>query len=72
MVTFKLGSHIIRGQAVQMVEVWRDGTFVATIYPHEAGLHVVSKYIQWPITHIEMKALPPSVIIRLKPEVNHG
>ena len=63
MVTFKLGSHMIRGQMVQMVEVWRDGIFVAAIYPHEAGLHVVSKYLGdvTPFTNF-----PPSVLIRLK------
>jgi len=29
----------------QMVEFWRDGVFVAGIYPHEDGIRIVSKYI---------------------------
>lgn len=28
-----------------MVEVWRDGVFVAGIYPHEDGIRIVSKYM---------------------------
>jgi len=29
----------------QMVEYWRDGKFVAAIYPHQDGIRVVSKYM---------------------------
>lgn len=62
-ITFRLGSHTIRGQAVQMVEVWRDSIFVAAIYPHNAGLHVVTKYLE---DVAQFKGYPPSVLIKLK------
>jgi len=28
-----------------MVECWRDGVFVAAIYPHQDGIRIVSKYM---------------------------
>ena len=28
-----------------MVEVWRDGEFIAGIYVHEDGMLIVSKYL---------------------------
>jgi hypothetical protein len=28
-----------------MVECWRDGVFVAGIYPHKDGIRVISKYM---------------------------
>jgi hypothetical protein len=30
----------------QMVECWRDGEFVAAIYPHQDGIVIVSKYLE--------------------------
>ena len=29
----------------QMIECWRDGVFVAAVYPHEDGIRVISKYM---------------------------
>jgi len=29
----------------QMVECWRDGRFVAGIYPHQEGIRIISKYL---------------------------
>ena len=29
----------------QAVECWRDGKFVAGIYPHQDGIRIVSKYM---------------------------
>ncbi len=29
----------------EMIEYWRDGKFVAGIYPHQDGIRVVSKYM---------------------------
>ena len=29
----------------EVVECWKDGVFVAAIYPHEDGIRVVSKYM---------------------------
>jgi len=44
-----------------MVEVWQDGVFIASIYPHEDGLRIVSKYLDG-VEHDA--AFPPSVVIR--------
>ena len=41
MIEFKLGEHTIsRGNA--MLEIWRDGVFVAGIFPREDRLKIVS------------------------------
>ena len=46
----------------QMVEFWRDGVFVAGIYPHEDGLRIVSKYMDG-VEH--EPGYPPSVVMHL-------
>ena len=53
----------------QAVECWRDGKFVAGIYPHQDGIRIVSKFI----TDIIKEAEPadaggqwlPSAIVKL-------
>ena len=41
---FKVQPHgILSGK--QMVEYWRDGKFVAGIYPHQDGIRIVSKFM---------------------------
>jgi len=43
MTSLKMAAHTSSGR--QMVEVFdANGVFVAAIYPHEAGIHIVSKY----------------------------
>ncbi len=42
MIKFRLSTHSISDEP--MVEVWRDDTFVASIYGHEKGVRLVSKY----------------------------
>jgi len=37
------GHGILPGN--QMVECWRDGKFVASIYPHQDGIRIVSRYV---------------------------
>lgn len=41
---FKISPHGILGGKT-MVEYWRDGKFIAGIYPHQDGIRVVSKYM---------------------------
>ncbi|MBA7680485.1 hypothetical protein ES703_88802 [subsurface metagenome] len=36
-----------------MVEYWRDGKFVAAIYPHQDGIRIVSKYMTGVIEETE-------------------
>ncbi len=46
----------------QMVEFWRDGVFVAGIYPHEDSIQIVSKYIDG----VKQKlGHPPVVVVHL-------
>ena len=47
----------------QMVEYWRDGKFVAGIYPHEDGIRVVSKYMEGVA---EDATFPQAAIIKLE------
>jgi len=48
----------------QMAEFWRDGVFVAGIYPHEDGLRIVSKYMDGVEVERE-QGYPPGVVVRL-------
>lgn len=41
---FKVVTHSILPGS-QIVECWRDGVFVAAVYPHEDGIRVISKYM---------------------------
>lgn len=43
-----------------MVEYWRDGKFVAGIYPHQDGIRVVSKYMVGPKPE---GGWPPAIVI---------
>ena len=61
MIEFKLSTHSITGKP--MVEVWRDDTFVASIYEHEEGIQLVSKYFDG-VEH--NPDYPPSVVIKLE------
>ena len=45
----------------QMVEFWRDGQFVAGIYPHEDGIRIVSKYLDGVEHEVGM---PSSIVIK--------
>ena len=43
-IELRVASHeILPGN--QMVECWRDGKFVAAVYPHQDGIRIVSKYM---------------------------
>jgi len=41
---FRLVPHLAL-PGIQVVEVWREGKFVACIYPHQDGIRVVSKFM---------------------------
>ncbi|GAI36491.1 unnamed protein product [marine sediment metagenome] len=46
----------------QMVEVWRDGVFMAGIYPQEDGLRIESKYMDGVK---QETGYPPAVVVCL-------
>ena len=46
----------------QMVEIWRDGVFVAWIYPSSCGIRIVSGYMDG-VEHEQ--GYPPTVVIHL-------
>ena len=48
----------------QMVECWRDGEFVAGIYPHEDGIRIVSKHMTG-VSGEGVNIWPPAAIIKL-------
>jgi len=56
----------------QVIECWRDGVFVAAIYPHEDGIRVVSKYLDNVVKEEEPRYTAgqwaPSVIVKLGKE----
>ena len=56
---FRLATHSQTGK--HMVKVWKDGLFIASIYGHDDGLRVVSKYLDG----VEHEAgNPPAMVIR--------
>jgi len=64
MIKFRLSTHDITGEP--MVEVWRDDTFVASIYGHEEGVRLVSKYFDG--VAYDPGSPPPAVVIKLADE----
>ena len=40
---FRIDTHQVTGEP--MIEVWRDGVFIAGIYSHPDGIKIVSKYL---------------------------
>ena len=60
MVKFRLSTHTATDQP--MVEVWRDDTFVASIYVHEEGVRLVSKYFDGVVYD---RGYPSAVVIKL-------
>ena len=60
-IEFRVKPHgILPGN--QMVELFRDGVFVAGIYPHEDGIRIVSKYMDG-VKH--EPGSPPAVVLQL-------
>lgn len=60
MINFRVVKHSLMG--APMVEVWRDGEFVAAIYGHDKGVRVMSKYFDG-VCYDD--AMPMSVIVNL-------
>ena len=56
---FRISTHTVTGKP--MVEVWQDGEFIASIYGHEDGMRIVSKYLDG-VKH--EAATPPSIVIK--------
>jgi len=56
---FRKAIHTGTGQI--MVEVWRDGEFIAGIYGHEEGLRIVSKHLDG-VAH--ETGLPPALVVK--------
>ena len=63
-----VGHSILPGK--QAVECWREGVFVAGIYPHQDGIRIVSKYMTEVLRETEPTMARgdwlPSAIIKLK------
>lgn len=53
-------------------ECWRDGVFVAALYPHEDGIRIVSKYLDDVVKEKEPRYAGgqwvPSAVIKLSEE----
>ena len=60
MIEFRLSTHGITDEP--MVEVWRNDTFVASIYGHEEGVRLVSKLFDGVKYD---PGSPPAVVIKL-------
>ncbi len=60
MIRFRLSTHSTTGEP--MVEVWRDDTLVASIYGHEEGVRLVSKYFDGVVYD---PGSPSAVVIKL-------
>ena len=60
-IKFRLSTHSITGEP--MVEVWRDDTFVASIYGHKEGVRLVSKYFDGVV--YDPGSPPAAIVIKL-------
>lgn len=60
MINFRVAEH--SQMNAPMVEVWRDGEFIAAIYGHDKGVRVMSKYFDG-VCYEEAETI--SVIVRL-------
>jgi len=58
-VEFRISIHAVTKKP--MVEVWREGKFIAGIYAHEDGMRIVSKYLSGVEHKVDM---PPSIVIK--------
>ena len=61
----------------KVFECWRDGVFVAAIYPHQDGLRIVSKYMTDLVKEEEtvfhgLEWLPSAIVKLGACEVAHG
>jgi len=56
---FRLGTNTVTGE--DMVEIWRDGAFIAGIYSHEEGVRIVSKHLDGVEHEV---ASPPAVTVK--------
>ncbi|MBA7620570.1 hypothetical protein ES703_27922 [subsurface metagenome] len=57
---FRIVTHMMTERP--MVEVWQDGKFVASIYGHDDGVKIVSKYLDG----VEPEpGYPPAVVVHL-------
>ena len=56
---FRITTHTVTGKP--MVEVWQDGEFIASIYGHEDGMRIVSKYLDGVAHKVDT---PPSIVIK--------
>ena len=48
---FRINTNPLTGKP--MVEVWLEGEFIASIYVHEDGIRIVSKYLDGDINRIQ-------------------
>ena len=67
MISFTVKEHSLLLNT--MVEVWRDGEFVAGIYGAMDGVRVVSKYLDGVREDANKPDFPPSVTVKLKETV---
>ena len=44
MIEFKQNKHMYDGDRT-VIEVWKDGKMIGTIYPTEKGVRLISKYL---------------------------
>jgi len=61
MLQFKFGKEILGKR--QVVEVWDGNVFVASIYPHEKSITVVSKFLKKVVVN---EKFPPEAIINFE------
>lgn len=61
-ISFVMAEHKIGRRGQMVCEVWDGSRLVGVVYPHEDGIHVVSKYLNGtqPTSNF-----PPGVLVKL-------
>ena len=61
-VSFVLTAHLIERRDYKVCEVWDGSRLVGVVYPHQDGIHIVSKYLNG----TEPTGLPaPGILVKL-------
>ncbi len=66
MVRFEITSHSTKPN-IQIIEVWQGNDFIASIFPTEDGITLISKFIINPVEEvIEIVREPLAISIHIK------
>ena len=61
-VSFVMREHHILGRGHMVCEVWDGLRLMGVVYPHQDGIHIVSKYLNGAEPTVDF---PPGILVKL-------